>query len=71
MPTTPTKLCGVATGWPSSRSCSPPGFVASVTVDLARPDVADHRARESTGIAHAQVDPVEDVGGGLALSRGS
>ena len=34
MPTTPTKLCGVATGSPSSRNCRPPGFVASVTVTL-------------------------------------
>ncbi len=34
MPSTPTKVCGAVTGWPSSRSCSPAGLVASVIVDL-------------------------------------
>src|SRR6185436_16886402 len=34
MPSTPTKLYGAVTGWPSRSSCRPAGFVASVTVDL-------------------------------------
>ena len=66
MPTTPTKLCGVDTGWPSSLSCRPVGFVASVTVALARPDVATDRTREPNRIAHPEMDAIENVGGGLA-----
>ena len=34
MPTTASKVRGVATGWPSSRSGSPAGLVASVIETL-------------------------------------